>query len=58
MWVNQWRWRFKSLIKIHSGLNFSLIDVMNLHCGSGDPSQECDDGNDIDGDGCSSTCQV
>ncbi len=29
-------------------------------CGDGnlDPEEECDDGNNVDGDGCSSTCQI
>lgn len=39
-------------------LNDSAIQVFNVHCADGNPALACDDGNDLNGDGCSSTCEV
>lgn len=32
------------------------VNVLQSHCGDG--KGQCDDGNDVDGDGCSSDCKV
>lgn len=37
-----------------------MIPVVTIMCGDGkkEGSEECDDGNTVNGDGCSSTCKV
>jgi len=37
-----------------------MRQFQTVSCGDGelDPGEECDDGNDIDGDGCSATCEL
>jgi cysteine-rich repeat protein len=39
---------------------YSCSDEFSLLCGNGrpDPNEQCDDGNGIDGDGCSAVCEV
>ena len=55
-------WNFVNIWAINEGVNYPYLrwQIPPVLCGNGvvEAGEECDDGNLIDGDGCSSTCTV
>ena len=50
---------FLADIETHGSIDLYSLEILGV-CGNGvvTPDEGCDDGNNVDGDGCSSTCQV